>query len=500
MKLKILLKVNAFLLSIIFFSLFFLSGFYIYYLFNYPEPFETDYLLEYYPEDFILKAGDFLPFPQERPQNFLNFPTAKESNSIRIGTFGDSSTFGYEVDKKASYPYLLQQLFNKHFPNQKIEVLNFGMKGASFQEQFLLWERYSKLYGLDYILLGPRGFYPNRDITFRISWNFQLFDFPKERFILFNDNELKQVHIQGNTLKERYKNYYRLIPSWAALRYDKKPFKIWEKFFPFLRHRIQNPFYYKNLSDEKESAKINILLMKKINAIYHKKILFFTDNSSLYNSYQSSENFYNLNRIPFNKNRFYMVFHHASSLENKRIANIYFNALAGRKKFSLKTIECYFKKIDFSKKRFDDDLYNIRSINIVGKGLGSPSVAIFKHNSSDHHHNNKGSYSNRKEKGIKSFIGFSTKYDFLDFPFFPLTIQLKTGMKLSIQLPDKSRIELGEVRALDQFNRFFVFYSNFTIKKQYQESHYESWFLLKKNVLFSSKENNSHNISGTVIC
>ena len=107
------------------------------------------------------------------------------------------------------------------------------MAGSGFQEQFLLWEQYFKSYNLDYILLGPRGFFPKRDITFRINAHFQKFCYPRERFILSGESKLRQIHIKGDTLKERYQNYYKIIPTWTALRYDKRPFKVWEWFFSF---------------------------------------------------------------------------------------------------------------------------------------------------------------------------------------------------------------------------------------------------------------------------
>lgn len=475
---KHLFKVKYFIFCLLFFLLFFTSGFYAYYLYNYPDPPEVDGLLEYYPEDFLLKIGSDLRLPDDRFQYFLNFPTSKRTGSVRIGAFGDSHTFGNEVDKTASYPYLLQQLFDERFPAKTIEVLNFGMPGAGFQEQFLLWEKYSKIYNLDYILLGPRGFYSYRDVTFRTNWGFQYFKYPKERFILSENNTLKQVHIRGDSLKERYKNYYKLIPAWTALRYDRRPFKIWEKFFPFLRYNIQNPFYYTEMSDKEESAGINTLLLEKIRNVHDGKMFFLTDHISIFNKYQQTKNFYNLNHIHFKGNRrFYTVFFHGSSLENEVLAHIYFNALIGSPEFPLKKINCYFKEIDFIGKGFIKNLYKIKSIKVIDR-KGTP-LAAFRHNNADHHYN-EGSYFNRKEKEIKSFIGFSNRVDFLDFPVFPLPIQLKSGMRVYIQLPNKKKLDLGGIRALDQFEKFFVFYTDFIEKKKYQFSHYESWFSLKK--------------------
>ena len=84
------------------------------------------------------------------------------------------------------------------------------------------------------------------------------------------------------------------------------------------------------MSNEEESARINVLLLEKIKNCTIKKYFFFTDHGfPIFNSYQSVEKLYNLNLIPFPKNRFYKVFSHKSSLGNEIIAKVYFNALIG---------------------------------------------------------------------------------------------------------------------------------------------------------------------------
>ena len=443
----------------------------------------------------MLTTGGRLVPPEDRIQHFLNFPPLKDENTIRIGSFGDSHTYGDEVDKTESYPYQLQELFNKNFPNKKIEVLNFGKGGAGFQEQFFLWEKYSNKYKLDYILLGPRGFYSDRDITFSRNWGFTNFGYPKTRFILLNNNNLKRIHIKGDSLQKRYKNYYKLIPSWTALRYDINPFQIWEKFFPFLRHKLYNHFYYykKNSSNKDESVKINEILLKKIKKLYDKRILFFTDKRWVFNAYQSIEKLYNLNLIYLKTNRFYRVFRHKSSLGNEIIAKIYFNALIGKKTFSLKTLNCHFNEInstpkdkairsknfkynneDFIKEKLDRDLFAVQSIQITNKNT---PIATLRYNASNHHYI-EGSYSNYKIKETKSFIAFFNKFNFLESPFIPVSIPLKRGMKIYIQTANKTKIALGEIQPLDTYKKFFVFYSKHIYSYSVTDGNrYKSYFL-----------------------
>ena len=96
-------------------------------------------------------------------------------------------------------------MFTKTYPHKKIEILNFGLSGDSFQEQFFFWSAYRKKYQLDYILLGPRGFSSDRDSTF--CWNFNILDFiryPKHRFILTkNGSSIREIPIKLERERER---------------------------------------------------------------------------------------------------------------------------------------------------------------------------------------------------------------------------------------------------------------------------------------------------------
>ena len=157
---------KPFLLYMLFFIFFTITGFYIYVLYKYPEPKNIDHMLRYYPKDIMLQTGGILVTPNLRIQHFINFSNQKKEGVIRIGTFGDSFTYGSEVDKTETYPYQLQQLLNKAFPNKSVEVISFGKRGSNFQEQFFFWKKYTKKMGLDYVLFGPQGFWAIRDTTF----------------------------------------------------------------------------------------------------------------------------------------------------------------------------------------------------------------------------------------------------------------------------------------------------------------------------------------------
>lgn len=520
-KIKSLIKYTFFFFCCFFFFL--LVGFYLYYKYEVPDFYLNSKLNEYYPESIILKTGGNLNFPEKRLQWFLNFPVEKPKGVVRIGTFGDSHTFGEEVVKTSTYPYYLQRLFNKRFPHQLVEVLNFGMSGTGFSEQFFLWEKYAKAYQLDYILLGPAGFYPQRDTRF----SFYIMNYflpPHNRFILDENQKLKEVHIPGKTIQERFKNYNSLIPNKQALYYDKQPFKVYEMLLPFLKYKIKNPFYYTKMNENQESVIINKTLLNKIKKTYHKKILFFTNVRWKYDQYRyrnylrefynhslTSKNLYNLNFIPFTQG-IYRVFGHESSLGNEVTAQFYFNALLGNTSFFLNIIQCYFQpsELPFSfykadnklverkeqstllqKKAFNKadvdsashleshntiDLKLVNQIQVLGK---DKLLFNFRANISDHYYR-EGTYDRYKKKGTKSFFTFLNKRRFIKSMYIPLNFELKEGMSVYIQYKDKQRFELGSVKPLDVYKKFFVVYSKHI--RSGLNLDYTHWFIYLKGL------------------
>ena len=227
------------------------------------------------------------------------------------------------------------------------------------------------------------------------------------------------------------------------------------------------------MSMEEEATIINFLLLKKMKKLHNKKILLFTDHlyfkddhDSMFYLYQSDGVQYNLNLIQFKKNRFYERFHqHKSSLGNELIAKIYFNALTGNKDFSLKIIRCHFKE----------------PIPIQTGEIKSIKTGIFKQNSATSINLSRGQklqsiqitgenialttlrpiIDKTNYMGGKSFITFFGESNFLESPFILLDIQLKKGMRIYIELEDKTRIELGSIEPLDISNVFFVFYTKY---------------------------------------
>ena len=238
---------------------------------------ESRFPLSQYNKEYLFKMGR-VEDSRKRKNYFLQFSQNKKRGVIRIGTFGDSYTYGDDVDKGWSYPSQLQMIFDEYLPDKKIEVLNFGMGGHGLQQSFLIWKEYAKKYDVDYILLGPEGAQPDRDPSFTPPWNNKYYlKPPRGRYILTENNSLNFINIHGDSFLERYKNYYTLNPSWLILKYDKYFFDLWKRiYFPFLKIEFKNPFYYSDLHTEEEVAIINRILLKQMAKNHHKKILFFS--------------------------------------------------------------------------------------------------------------------------------------------------------------------------------------------------------------------------------
>ena len=50
---------------------------------------------------------------------------------VRILTLGDSNTYGLYLQADQAYPSLLEQQWNAHHPDNRIEVINLGFPGTN---------------------------------------------------------------------------------------------------------------------------------------------------------------------------------------------------------------------------------------------------------------------------------------------------------------------------------------------------------------------------------
>ncbi len=186
----------------------------------------------------------------DRRSSFVNFDIKKPSGVIRIGCFGDSYTFGDETSEIYDYPTLLQKkIDNMGYKN--IQVINFGNSWYGFHQAYLMWSQLGKKYDLDYILLGPKGFFIDRDTTFNHTKDVNVY-YIHGRYILKN-NEIKWIEPIGDLdIGKRVENYYSFIPRWRYLKYDKNAPMMIKALIPQGKE-IKNPFYYYKGDIEKEA-------------------------------------------------------------------------------------------------------------------------------------------------------------------------------------------------------------------------------------------------------
>jgi len=206
-----------------------------------------------------IKNVDFLTMSRlgyistDKNSCFVNFETRKADNSIRIGCFGDSFTHGDEVNNVNDYPSLLQNIFNAN-GYRNVEVINFGNAWHGFHQSFIMWKYIGKKYNLNYVLLGPSCFQHDRDCKFNHTQDRNIY-YLHARYIVKNNN-LNLVDVIGNTYTERMRHYYRFIPHFRYLKYDRQAPPFLRCFMP-QNHQLKNLFYYK-FSFEKEARQKEI--------------------------------------------------------------------------------------------------------------------------------------------------------------------------------------------------------------------------------------------------
>ena len=408
-----------------------------------------------YRKEFLFKIGR-VEDSRKRVNYFLQFPTNKKEGIIRIGTFGDSYTYGDEVEKGWSYPTQLQMIFNERFSEKKVEVLNFGMGAHGLQQHFLVWQEYAKKYNIDYVLLGPSGAQPDRDPAFTPPWNNHYYlKPPRGRYILKKDDSLDFINIPGETFLERYKNYYTLTPAWTILKYDKYFFNLWKRiYFPHLKTKIQNPFYYTDLNTEEEVSIINSPLLREMAQNHHKKILFFTEDQTIYDLYKKDKDLLNLNHIfLFGTRPLYYRYGHYSTLGYELWAEVFFNALQGERNFSLKIFKCEKGKSKITPttpatKR--NGITHLKNIFLYHKELQLAELSSFD-------------MQNTNFKETKSLITFfNSSESFTTGMYSMIPFQLSEKSKVFIKTA-KREILLGSVFPIDERNLVFGFQKHYIL-------------------------------------
>lgn len=194
----------------------------------------------------------------DKKNSFVNFDRQKPPGVIRIGAFGDSFTYGDEVDEKSDYPAQLQKLLREsRVPNA--EVLNFGTPWYGFGQTHIMWNELGRYFNLDYILLGPVTFFPERDTRFNHTYGLSPY-YLHSRYVLDEDG-LQLIDIPGQSYAERFRNYYSFIPDRRVLLYDRGDPAFLAALLPRDSY-VGNPFYYNKRNAGDEAVEIQKRLLQ----------------------------------------------------------------------------------------------------------------------------------------------------------------------------------------------------------------------------------------------
>jgi hypothetical protein len=198
----------------------------------------------------------------DKRSSFVNFVEAKPPGIIRLCAFGDSFTYGDEVAADHDFPSLLQAMFRRRGADN-VQVINFGSSWYGFHQAFMMWDFVGRHFACDYVLLGPRCFWPDRDTAFNHT-DLQSPYFLHSRFVLDGD-DVRRVDVLGATNTERFDNYFSLLPHWRYLRYDRNPPAIVRSLLPAGR-TVPNPFYYYAGAAADEAVRMYDILLRKLAA------------------------------------------------------------------------------------------------------------------------------------------------------------------------------------------------------------------------------------------
>ena len=156
------------------------------------------------------------------------FSYVKPPNTIRIGVFGDSFTFGEGVQNNEAYPKVLESLLNG---NEKIgktgghvEVLNFGLGKTGTSHQLAWYQKEGRKYHLDFVILG---FLAANDFT--DNWS--------GVFYLEND---KLVHNpQAYTSLRRIQKIVQSIPFYRWLAVNSQLFNLLKQIVAVIDDKVR---------------------------------------------------------------------------------------------------------------------------------------------------------------------------------------------------------------------------------------------------------------------
>jgi hypothetical protein len=181
---------------------------------------------------------------------------------LRIIAIGDSFTFGEEVERQLAYPELLEQrLRDSGFAD--VEVVNLGMSWHGIGQASRIADWAETRLQPDVVLVGPSITHLERDQTFNHGLPSRSRYF-HGRYVLDGD-DLRWLAPIGDGAEDRFNAYYRFVPSFRYLRYDRHAPELLMAPLP-LDRELRNPFYYSALSPDDEGDALYARILKRLRA------------------------------------------------------------------------------------------------------------------------------------------------------------------------------------------------------------------------------------------
>lgn len=140
--------------------------------------------------------------------------------------------------------------------------MNFASNWHGFHQSYVIWEDVASRFECDFVLIGPASFQPRRDTEFNhtgLSHPYYL----HARYVLDGPRGVRLVEVGGDTQRDRFDDYFRFLPRWRYLRYDRNPPPVLSALIPRDR-TLANPFYYYSGTAEQESLSIYAELIRRI--------------------------------------------------------------------------------------------------------------------------------------------------------------------------------------------------------------------------------------------
>lgn len=187
-----------------------------------------------------------------RKSSFINFDRKKVPGTVRIAAFGDSFTYGDEVEDGSDYPAQLQKML-REYGVANVEVLNFGSSWYSFGQAYTMWNEVGREFDPDYLLFGPQTLHPDRETRFNHSQGSSPY-YIHSRYVL-DGSGVRLVDVPGDTYSEKFGNYYSFIPDSRVLKYDRNDPAFVAGALP-KGQQFGNAFYYDGRSEFDEAVEI----------------------------------------------------------------------------------------------------------------------------------------------------------------------------------------------------------------------------------------------------